>query len=298
MSSCANANGMAGSRAHPRASDAPLETNRATASARPRRLSVLAAFVLGLPLFDEGLHAFARVLALEETDERVALDPETLLERTAVALDGGELDLSDRVARTLRVRPRAFDRARLQIRRGHELVDDAGILRLLRRERRPAQHQLERLLTADEARQPLRTAGAGKQAQRHLGQSDLVAALRRDAEVAAQRDLQSTAEAVSVDRRDDDLGRALELARRLVGAHDERVLRVEVALREDRHVRARGEELLGGAAHHDGPDAVVRARVLDRGVELLHERAVVGVGRWAVEDDVSDHFLLLESHGH
>src|ERR1700716_369254 len=90
ITSCANAKGMAGSSAHPSATDAPSGTKRVTASARPRRLSVLAAFVLGLSFFDERLHALTRVLALEETDERLALDREPLRESASVALHRGE----------------------------------------------------------------------------------------------------------------------------------------------------------------------------------------------------------------
>ena len=42
-----------------------------------------------------------------------------------------------------------------------ELVDDAPFLGLARAERRPRKNDVERLLDADEARQPLRAAGAG-----------------------------------------------------------------------------------------------------------------------------------------
>src|SRR2546425_3808317 len=94
MSSCAKANGIAGSSAHPSAMDVPSGTKRVTASARLTRLSVLLAFELGLPLFDEGLHALARVLTLKHSDERLTLDRETFRERAAVALHGGDLDLA------------------------------------------------------------------------------------------------------------------------------------------------------------------------------------------------------------
>src|SRR5438093_3606125 len=189
MSSCANAKGMAGSSAQPSATDAPSGTKRLTASARLSRLSVLPAFVLGLPLFDEGLHTFARVFAFEDADQRLALDGEAFRERAAVALHRGELDLAHRVARALGIGSRALYGDRLQLGGRHELVHDARVLRGLRRERDTAQHQLERLLPADQARQPLRAPGAREQPERHLGETDLVAALGRDAEVAAERDL-------------------------------------------------------------------------------------------------------------
>src|ERR1700716_952802 len=191
ISSCANAKGMAGSSAHPRATDAPSGTKRVTASARLRRLSVLAALVLGLPFFDEGLHAFTRVLALEEPDERLALDRKPFRERASVALHRRELDLAHRVAGAFGVRARPLHRARLQLLRRHDLVDDARVLRVLRRERRATQHHLESPLPTDEARQPLRAAGAGQQPESDFRQPDLVATLGGDTEVAAERDLKT-----------------------------------------------------------------------------------------------------------
>src|SRR5688572_6863541 len=161
MSSCANANGIAGSSAHPSAMDAPSGTKRVTASARLARLSVSAALEFRLALLDERLHALARVLALEQANERLALDPEALLERAPVALDRRELDLTDRVARACGVQERVLYGMPLKVLCRHELVDDARVLRFLRRQRRAAQHELERLLPADEPRQPLRTAGPG-----------------------------------------------------------------------------------------------------------------------------------------
>src|SRR2546427_5268284 len=143
MSSCANANGIAGSSAHPSAMDAPSGTKRVTASARLTRLSVLAALELGLPLFDEGLHALARVLALEDPDERLTLDRETFREGAAVALDRGDLDLADGVARAFGVGPRALDGDRLQLGGRHQLVHDALVLRGQRRKCHAAQQLLQ-----------------------------------------------------------------------------------------------------------------------------------------------------------
>src|SRR6266850_7837935 len=141
MSSCANAKGIAGSSAHPSATDAPSGTNRDTASARVTRLSVLAAFVLGLSLPDESLHALARVLALEETDERLALDREPLRERGPESLHGRVFDLTFREAGAVGVRLRPLDGPRLQLGRGDDLVDQARVLRLLRRKGPAGEHQ-------------------------------------------------------------------------------------------------------------------------------------------------------------
>src|SRR5207244_9963412 len=95
-------------------------------------------FELGLPLFDEGLHALARVLALEDPDERLTLDRETFREGAAVALDRGDLDLAHGVARALGVGPRALAGDRLQLGGRHQLVHDARVLRGLRRKRHAA----------------------------------------------------------------------------------------------------------------------------------------------------------------
>src|SRR5229473_2079585 len=275
MSSCAKAKGIAGSSAQPIAMDAPSGTKRATASARLVRLSVLPALVFRLALLDECLDARSGVLALEETDERRALDRQALLQRRAEALDRGELDLAPGVARPAGELLGHCGRARQQVGGGHDLVDDPRIPRVQRRERR-----------------------AGQQPERDLGQADLVCPLGRDAEVAAERDLETAAEAVAVDRRDDDLGGALEFAHGLVRAQDEGVLHIEVALREDRDVGAGGEELLGGAAHHDRLDGRVGLRRLDRRVELVQERPVIRVGRGPIEHDVADRVLLFEPYRH
>src|SRR5207249_870063 len=132
---------------------------------------------------------------------------------------------TDREGRTRRVDPRSFDRTVHELARGHDLVDDTGGEGILRRERRTAKHHVECLLPTDEPRQPLRPAGAREQPERHLRKADPVAAFGGDAEVAAQCDLETAAEAVAIDRRNDDLRRLLELADRLVRADDEGVLR-------------------------------------------------------------------------
>src|SRR6266850_5469714 len=140
ISSCANANGIAGSSAQPSAMDAPSGTKRVTASARLTRLSVLLALVLRLPFFDERLHALARVLALEESDKRQPLDREPFRQRCRKALHRGVLDLTFREARTVGVRARALERARLELGCRDHLVDQAGVLRVLRRERAAGEH--------------------------------------------------------------------------------------------------------------------------------------------------------------
>ena len=69
---------------------------------------------------------------------------------------------------------------------------------------------LQRLLDADDARQPLRAAGAGQQAELDLGQAELARTGRRRGSGSAERDLEAAAERRAVDRGDDRLGAALD----------------------------------------------------------------------------------------
>ncbi len=90
-----------------------------------------------------------------------------------------------------------------------EFVDDAPFLRLARAERRSGQNDVERLLDADEPRQPLRAAGAGNEAELDFGQ----AAFRRrggDAIMRGQRHLEPAAERRPVQRRHDRLRGVLD----------------------------------------------------------------------------------------
>ena len=66
---------------------------------------------------------------------------------------------------------REGDRGLPQLAFGDELVDEAHVQALLRGHVLAAGHHLQRLLDADDARQPLRAAGAGQQAEVHFRQA-------------------------------------------------------------------------------------------------------------------------------
>src|SRR6202011_1646166 len=63
------------------------------------------------------------------------------------------------------------------------------------------EHDLQRIVRADQTREALRAAGAGQQAQLDLRQAE-PRLRRRDAVVARQRQLEAAALRVAVDRRD------------------------------------------------------------------------------------------------
>ena len=105
--------------------------------------------------------------------------------------------------------PREGERGFVQFAFLGELVDDAPFLRLARAEGRAGENDVERLLDADEARQPLRAAGAGNEAELDFRQ----AAFRRgdgDAVMGGQRHLEPAAERRPVQRGDDRLRGVLD----------------------------------------------------------------------------------------
>ncbi len=90
-----------------------------------------------------------------------------------------------------------------------QLVDDMVLQRLRCTDGLAADDHIQRLLDAGQPRQALGTAGAGQQAQLHLRQADL-GVRPGDTVMAAQRDLQPTAQGGAVDHRDARLAAALD----------------------------------------------------------------------------------------
>ncbi len=144
--------------------------------------------------------------------------------------------LVDRLARE---RERAFAQLALL----DEPVDHAAFKRLLRGDRRSRKDRLERRFRADQARQALRAAGAGDQAELDFRQADFCAR-DRDPIMRDQRDLEAAAERRAVDRRDDGLSAILDRRLRL------RQARPAHRLAEFGDVGA-GDEGAAGADQHD-----------------------------------------------
>ena len=192
----------------------------------------------GLRFFAERLHALLEVVRREQAANGLVLEEHRVGERHAAAEDRGELDLALRERRPAAVARRELLSLRDELRGGHDVIDDAELLGLPRLHRRALHHQIEGLLLADEPRKTLRAAGPRQHSECHFGQADVVRAFGRDAHVAAERDLEATAEAMAVDRGDDRLRRALELRHDLVRVDDERELELRVGAREHLHICA------------------------------------------------------------
>ena len=150
-------------------------------------------------------------------------------------------------------------------------VDERRLREHLRRDRLAAHDHVERGLHADQPRQPLRAAGAGKQAQLYFGQAEL-RVLVHHAVVAAQRQLQPAAERKPGDRSDHRLGRILER-----GDHVQQRWRLEHRGRAELLDVGAGGERAVAADQHDRASGSVRDGAVERLDQLLPERMAQAV---------------------
>src|SRR2546425_4908015 len=158
------------------------------------RFGRLLAAERGLALLHIRRKAFLRVVALEQLLLELALDGERRLEGDLRAGLDRALDATDRLGGAMRraealgvlldLLDELVGGARLP-----DLVDDPQLERPLEVEGLAGHHQLDRRAFVDEAREPLRSAGAGQNAERDFRQPDLAGALARDPDVGGHRDL-------------------------------------------------------------------------------------------------------------
>ena len=174
---------------------------------------------------------------------------------------------------------------------GRQFVDQPHRQCRLATHRRTAGHHFQRLGRADDARQPLRAAGTGQQAELHLRQAD---PRRRHghAVVAHQRGLETAAERGAVDCRHQRLARGFHLVEQRV---QRRTLR---RLAEFADVGA-SKEGAPGTGQHDGLDGIVGNGFVECGGEpvahdgrqRIHRLVVRGDDGHAVLDAQVDHFI-------
>ena len=162
--------------------------------------------------------------------------------------------------------------------------------RLVGRDAPTAHDDVLRAAEPDEPRQPLRAARARDHPDRHLGQAELHV-LRRETEVARERQLEADAEDEPLQRGDhrlraalgrgDVLGKPRDVPRR--------------ALQKPRDVAARGERP-ARAGEDDEAHAVVAVELLEETAQLVareHRDAVVLAGH--VERDPGDVAVTLDA---
>ena len=152
-------------------------------------------------VLEERRDARGRVLGVEHLDERTGFEVEALGERPSEPV----------VDRTLR-EPHRHDRTAAELGGPvprdvehfvlrHDPIDDPDRERLVGAHLPPAPDQLLGPGRTDEPGEPLRAPGSGNDAEQDLGLAD-ARVLRRDAEVARHRELETAAQRVAADRGD------------------------------------------------------------------------------------------------
>src|SRR5256885_1521699 len=153
-----------------------------------------------LALLRECLDPLIGVVAHEDAPDRLALERQPKVDRSAVAERGGELGVADRHAGTVAELGRVLDGARAaRCRVWEQAVDETRLLRLGRLHRGGVGDEVDRLREPDPSRQALRAPGTREEAEVHLGQTDLVATFRRQAKGTCERQLEAPAEAVAAE---------------------------------------------------------------------------------------------------
>ena len=152
--------------------------------------------------------------------------------------------------------------------------------------------ELQRLLDADGARQPLRAAGPRQDAELDLGQPELAHVLARHPVMAPQRQLQATAQRGAVDGGDDRLLARLDLVDQ---GRQERLLHARAELGD---VGARGKEA-PCSRQNDRLDAGIGVGLVEGLLQPHAQRVTQRVHRGVVHANDRHLALLLGSHdGH
>ena len=250
-----------------------------------------------------------RFRRIQQLDEEAPFDQRSLFERLegggdrVDALERRRIPLGhrgDAVARELqerlgiwmgdaalahdRKRPSRGDAVREGDRAGEEvtldhLVEEAGLGQHRRRHRGAGDDQVERGLQAEHARNPLRPAGAGNQADLHLRQRDL-RRRRGDAIVAAQGELEAAAHRHPVDGGDDRLLAPLDLA-----DHREEVGLLQRFRRAQLVDVCAGGEGLAGACQDDRRDRRIGGGAVEPRDDCGAHRVCEAVDRRIVQSD-------------
>src|SRR6266536_4113509 len=228
-------------------------------------ISMLAGLELWLALLGVGRYPLFGIFALEQELLELTLDRQALGERDLRARLHGALDTPDGFgclvgwAERLRV---AHDLVPVVLRLV-DIVDQAELLCLFEAEQFALCHQFDGLVLGQRARQALRTAGSRQHTERYLWEADLASTAPRNTNIAGQRDLQATADCVTVERRDYQLGRLLQAYQRLIGVQAKIVLKGRSHSIEHADLSAGAKELLSGAAQQQHMDILIEARLQD-----------------------------------
>src|SRR5207249_3948769 len=99
---------------------------------------------------------------------------------------------------------------------GEHAVEQAPVEGVFRGDHAPRRHEVDGAALPDEPGEPLRAPSSRQYTEGDLRQSDSPGAIGGDAEVCRHRDLEATANAVAVDRGNEELRCALHLVQDLL----------------------------------------------------------------------------------
>src|SRR3989440_9536504 len=181
-----------------------------------------------------------------------------------------------------------------ELRPREHAIEQAPVEGVFRGDHAPRRHEVDRSTLPDEPWEALRAPGSRQDTEGDLRQSDPPGAVGGDTEVCRHRDLEATANAVAVDRRDEELRCALHLVQDLLAVQAEHRFVVRRRRSEEVDVRARGPDAVQFRCEHAHVDVVVETDVVDHRVEVSHQVGVVRVRLRLVHPRDGDAVRLLE----
>ena len=183
--------------------------------------------------------------------------------------------------------------ARDQISRRNDLVDEPDAIGLLRADHLAGQDELQGAALADQPRQPLRSAAAGNEPERHFGLAEF-RGVHRDPDGARHRRLAAAAERKAVDGRDHRLAEILDEVEHLLPETAGLLGFERRDLRELADVGAGDEGLVARSGQDDAAHRGVVPRILEGGPQVLPGRRIQGVEHLGpIDRHIGDRVLFL-----
>ena len=177
-----------------------------------------------------------------------------------------------------------------------DAVAEPDVQRFPGRDPAPAQDDVLGPGGADETGEPLGAAGAGDDAQLHLGLTER-RRVRRHAQVARQRELATTAQSEAVDRRNRRLGHGLEQPARLVPECAPRLGCLDVEVTHVLDVGSGDERLLTRAGEDHDAHRLVSGELAQPAAQVGERADVERVHRFlAIDRDEGDRLFELDSN--
>src|SRR6266581_3328665 len=224
-------------------------------------------------LLQERRQPFSHVLGGREQPEMIGLEQQALFEGHLQPLVHSLQGEAHGEGTHREDTPQRFLRRGQQLRPRHHLVHEADAVRLPGVDHVARQNEVEGIPLAHEARQPLRAAVPGRDAELHLGLAEL-GGVARDPQVTRHGELAAAPQGIPVHRRDDWFAAGLEATQHRLAMLRPRFAVEWALLCEIRDVGA-GDEGLGAGAREDGPpDARVRRHALGGVGQLVHHLIV------------------------